>query len=124
MNNSNKIQQFIIGFFGATFLVWLFMTGVGADPSKYKNINDSQMNCQKILQDVDRVGILTYLFNGTPDAPKHYHSNRGNVPAPAPTFFQAAINKVTSAGYGNYMIILVLVIAIYGPQFLSKKGNG
>lgn len=77
MNNSNKIYYYVINTLIIFFLaiaLYGFMSGWGSgDNPDYSKINDSNMNCAKILQDVDRLGLWEYLTNGKPDANKHYY---------------------------------------------------
>ena len=61
---------------GLIFFSYVFLAGWGTDPLKYDNINDTTMDCKAILQEVDRVGAVTYILNGKPDAPQYYYKQK------------------------------------------------
>jgi len=94
MSNTNNILASLMPNFraygvilGIIFFLYIFLAGWGTDPSKYKNINVANMNCEGILNDVDRLGLWGYLTNGIADAPQHYEIHQ--QPTPEPTNYNA-----------------------------------
>lgn len=77
MSNSNQYKSSFWGnlvvMLGCAFFLYIFLAGWGTS-SDYSNINDTSMDCEAILKEVDRVGITQYIFNGKPDAPEHFYT--------------------------------------------------